>query len=215
MYWSSKQAEPDGYKIGEAIFPALKTGGISSFTRIEGAGDLTASAISARLSEAALSGSSDVTGDLSVISPMAAALSGTGDLAASIQAVSSLAAALSGSGSLSADLSALIPLEAILSGTGSVANTTNLTGLGSLVADLTPFTELSPESLAQAVSNLEIETGYDLKEILRLVSAALAGKLSGGGTSTVTIRDINDTVNRIVATVDANGNRTDVTKDVS
>lgn len=76
-------------------------------------------------------------------------------------------------------------------------------------------TPVSPESLAAAVSSIEIETGYDLKEILRLVSAALAGKVSGAGTSTITIRDVNDTIDRIIATVDSNGNRTDVTKDVT
>lgn len=60
-----------------------------------------------------------------------------------------------------------------------------------------------------------IETGFNLKQILRLIAAATAGKLSGAGTTTISIRDINDTKNRIVATVDANGNRTAVTKDVN
>ena len=45
--------------------------------------------------------------------------------------------------------------------------------------------------------------------------AALVGKLSGAATTTVTIRDVNDTKNRIIATVDADGNRTAVTEDVS
>jgi hypothetical protein len=60
-----------------------------------------------------------------------------------------------------------------------------------------------------------IETGWTLRQALRLVLAALAGKLSGAATTTVTIRDVNDTKNRIVATVDASGNRTAVTKDVT
>jgi hypothetical protein len=45
------------------------------------------------------------------------------------------------------------------------------------------------------------------------MAAALAGKVSGATTSTVTIRDVNDTRNRIVATVDGNGNRTALTLD--
>lgn len=60
-----------------------------------------------------------------------------------------------------------------------------------------------------------IETGFSLRQILRLIAAATSGKLSGAGTSTITIRDINDTKDRIVATVDANGNRSVVTKDVT
>lgn len=75
-------------------------------------------------------------------------------------------------------------------------------------------TPVSPESLAAAVANVEIETGYDLKEVLRLMSAALAGKLSGATGSTVTIRDINDAIDRIVASVDGDGNRTSITYNV-
>jgi hypothetical protein len=59
----------------------------------------------------------------------------------------------------------------------------------------------------------EVETGYDLQESLRIILAAVAGKLSGAATTTVTIRDILDTKNRITATVDADGNRTAVTLD--
>lgn len=60
-----------------------------------------------------------------------------------------------------------------------------------------------------------IETGFSLRQILRLIAAATAGKLSGAGTSTIIIRDINDTKDRIVATVDSNGNRSVVIKDVT
>lgn len=55
-----------------------------------------------------------------------------------------------------------------------------------------------------------IEGSVTAAELLRLISAALAGKISGAGTATVTIRDVNDTEDRIVATVDTNGNRTAV-----
>lgn len=56
-----------------------------------------------------------------------------------------------------------------------------------------------------------IETGYTVRQTLRLVAAALCGKLSGANTTEVTIRDITDAKNRIVATVDADGNRSAVT----
>lgn len=60
-----------------------------------------------------------------------------------------------------------------------------------------------------------IETSRTLRQGLRLILAALAGKLSGAATTTVTIRDTNDGINRIVATVDADGNRSAVTLDAS
>ena len=50
---------------------------------------------------------------------------------------------------------------------------------------------------------------------MKLISAALAGKLAGAATTTITIRDIGDTKDRITATVDADGNRTVVTHDTS
>jgi hypothetical protein len=60
-----------------------------------------------------------------------------------------------------------------------------------------------------------IETGYTPRQVLRLIVAALAGELSGAATTTITLRNITDTKARITATVDADGNRTAVTYDVS
>jgi hypothetical protein len=60
-----------------------------------------------------------------------------------------------------------------------------------------------------------IETNRTMRQALRLMLSALAGKASGLGTTTATFRDTNDGVNRIVATVDADGNRSVVTLDAS
>lgn len=60
-----------------------------------------------------------------------------------------------------------------------------------------------------------VEGAYTLRQIMRLVVSALAAKLSGAATASVTIRDVNDTKDRITATVDADGNRTAVTLDAS
>jgi hypothetical protein len=73
----------------------------------------------------------------------------------------------------------------------------------------------SPGELADAVGDVVVEPGLTVAQALRLLVAANAGKLSGAGTNTITIRDTNDTKNRIVATVDSNGNRTAVTTNVS
>lgn len=58
-----------------------------------------------------------------------------------------------------------------------------------------------------------VETGYTPRQALRLILSALAGKLSGAATATVSIRDVGDTKDRITATVDADGNRSAVTLD--
>ena len=57
--------------------------------------------------------------------------------------------------------------------------------------------------------------GFTRDEAVRIILAAMAGKLSGGGTITISIRAADDSKNRIVATVDANENRTALTLDGS
>lgn len=99
--------------------------------------------------------------------------------------------------------------------TGTATITATRYATGTLAAEITPFTELSPQSLASAVWAEALESGYTAQEIMRVMAAALAGEVSGAGTATVTIRDIADTTNRIVASVDGTGNRTSVTLDAS
>ena len=60
-----------------------------------------------------------------------------------------------------------------------------------------------------------IEGTLDHQEVMRILLASAAGKLSGAGTTDVTIRDSADSKDRISATVDAQGNRTSVTLDPS
>jgi len=48
---------------------------------------------------------------------------------------------------------------------------------------------------------------YTMRQLLTVMSSALAGKVTGGGTTTLTFRGINDASNVIVATVDTSGNR--------
>ena len=55
--------------------------------------------------------------------------------------------------------------------------------------------------------------GYSLESTLKLCLAALAGKLSGAATTTITIRAADDSKARLTATVDADGNRSAVTLD--
>lgn len=58
-----------------------------------------------------------------------------------------------------------------------------------------------------------IEAGYTAEELLRIFAAVLAGKVSGGGTGTETFKGIDDATNRVVADVDSNGNRSNITLD--
>jgi len=74
------------------------------------------------------------------------------------------------------------------------------------------------DSIAAAQLDLAngIEVGLTERQAFRLMAAALAGKLSGAATTTITIRNaVADSKDRIVATVDSDGNRSALTVDVS
>lgn len=72
-------------------------------------------------------------------------------------------------------------------------------------------------TIATAILDLSngVETSLTLKQALRLMVAAAAGKVSGAATNTITFRNIGDSKNRIVATVDAHGNRSAITTDLT
>lgn len=60
-----------------------------------------------------------------------------------------------------------------------------------------------------------VEGSRTVRQYLRGMAAALLAKLSGAATTTVSIRDVDDTKARVTATVDADGNRTAVTLDLT
>lgn len=55
--------------------------------------------------------------------------------------------------------------------------------------------------------------GFTVESSLKLLLAAMAGKVSGAGTTTVTIKAADDSKARITATVDSSGNRSALTLD--
>lgn len=60
-----------------------------------------------------------------------------------------------------------------------------------------------------------VESGITVRELLKLIAAFTGGKLSGAGTTTNTIRNIGDTKDVVVATVDEDGNRSAITLDLT
>ena len=60
-----------------------------------------------------------------------------------------------------------------------------------------------------------VEGTTTLRESVRLSNAALGGKASGLETTSAVFRDLADTKDRLTATVDADGNRTAVTRDLT
>jgi hypothetical protein len=60
-----------------------------------------------------------------------------------------------------------------------------------------------------------VEGSTTVRQLLRAFASALASKVSGAGTTTIVFRDIGDTKDRITATVDASGNRSAITLDLT
>jgi hypothetical protein len=56
-----------------------------------------------------------------------------------------------------------------------------------------------------------VETGLNARQALSIVGAAVAGKLSGAGTATITMAGAGVAAERLAATVDGSGNRSSVT----
>lgn len=94
-----------------------------------------------------------------------------------------------------------------------VATSTQNVVTGDLSSLVVPTANANASALLDLVNG--IETNVTLRHAMRLVLAALAGQLSGAGSETVHIRDVNNTKDRITATVDLNGNRTAVTVDAN
>jgi hypothetical protein len=89
---------------------------------------------------------------------------------------------------------------------GTVANTTNIT---TAALGATEENAIADALLDRANG---IETGLTPRQAVRVICSTTGGKLSGAGTGTETFRNaVADSANRVVATVDASGNRTAIT----
>lgn len=66
-----------------------------------------------------------------------------------------------------------------------------------------------------AVWNSTIEGTVTARESLRLANSANGGLVSGAGSTSVAIRDLANTKNRVVAAVDISGNRSTITLDLA
>jgi hypothetical protein len=141
--------------------------------------------------------------------------------AAAVEAIEDAVAALNDLSAAEAQYAA----DAALAAKGySAARATNLDRLDAAVAsraqagDAMALTAAERLTVANALLDLAdgIEAGLTPRGALRLALAALAGKLSGAGTGTETFRSaVADAKDRIVASVDAQGNRTAVAVDAN
>jgi hypothetical protein len=100
----------------------------------------------------------------------------------------------------------------IADSTAIKAKTDNLPSAPAAVGSAMTLTTGERDAVAAALLDLTngIETGYTLRQAMRIATAVLGGKVSGGP-DTPTFRNIGDTADRVLAVADKDGNRTSVT----
>lgn len=230
-------ADPPGHYIPETYHPPVVAGEMSM--RTDSLGSMTAGLIPTRPMALDMTGSGTLSATAALAIAMALAMTGAGSMALTVEGRLNMSMDLTGSGDMTADMSGFanmaidllgqgdleatiaaygnMELDIVVTGTGlSIANVGDAVWAAVAAANNTAGTMGEKLNDAGSASNPwteVIESGYTAAEILRLIAAAMAGKASGLGGSTATFRDIGDTKDRIVATVDSSGNRTALTLD--
>ena len=208
---------PGGYRGQYAWIQPRKPGALASRNEIEASASLSAAGAMGLNAVAALEGAAffEAVGDL--VLSAAATISGGASVSANVVAALAAAASLAGSGSFTAAVGALAWAVAEIQSHASATFVPYATGDLAASIDVSASAELTAASIADEILDQQmIETGLSVRETLRLCAAALAGKISGADGATITIRNaVADDADRIVATVDANGNRTAITYDLA
>lgn len=232
-----KDGIPSGMRHPYVWVLPVRPGGIASRGDIAGLGGATGNLAGGINTTATLAGIGTITtADAVIIAALSAALAGVGTVTqADITAIviAQIDAALAGTGAVvTSDITALLYTAATLAGAGTIIPPTlealglalaNLTGAGtvsstarapgSMAADISlgASLELSPESVAASVKAALLDTeldGYTVEDIIKLTSAVLLGKSSGGATNPA-FRSMDDLATRVVGEVDGAGNRLD------
>lgn len=149
------------------------------------------------------------------IGGIAMGVQGLGSAAADIKAIAAPAAALAGLATVTGHVTGLKNSPAALSGSGSIA--APIKGRTAIACSVQIGSRPSAEDVAWAVLDTSlVETGLTVRQALKLMTAAMAGKISGADTATVRIRSaVADDKERITAAVDGSGNRTGITVDLT
>jgi hypothetical protein len=236
--FSTALGEPMGYRPPVSWTMALDTGSLivelNGLSALTGSGGATCSIYALTQLQSALTGGGIfIPGALISGYAIVASLSGSGDISSAIAYLSAqMNAAADGQGTLEADLVGIWSMLASLSGSSSFTTLVNaigftdaqLSGAGALLAAFHAKAQISADiavtgellttsNVGAAVWQKLIDGDYSAEEILKILAAVNAGKSTGGGGTTIVFRDVNDTTDRVTATVDGNGNRTAITLD--
>jgi hypothetical protein len=153
--WYAQSAVPDGYRPPYTFNIAQKPGALAFHTYGQGTTSNVAGILAGgKNAVAGLAGTGTISSaPLQLTVNAAATITAGGTLTADVVGKLEAIAALSGSGTLAAPIEAQANLLANLAGSGNMTATVRADG--NIAADILPYTELSPQSLAQAVWTLQ------------------------------------------------------------
>lgn len=184
MQFDKFVCQPNGYRPPYTYVNPRSDGGLASTGRIEGiAGLSSANLAGGRNIETTIVGTGAVDfANLILILEFASSIIGTGQinnaaLAAAVFGVCSI----SGSATVDAYIGATVSALCSMSGTG--VSSADISGLAHLSADLEPFTELSPQALANAVWNA-LKDDYNTSGTM---GEALAGAVGSDTSKLLTV----------------------------
>ena len=166
---------PSAYASPYAWTLPPHSGGMGCNVGISMTSDLTSTLAAGKNLESAISCSGNInSASLALVVSMIASISASGTITnALLVSYLNMSASLAASGDLVGSLTALGKMIASMEATGSMSPTMNATA--NMEADITPFTELSPESLAAAVWNAAASSFN--------ASGTMGNKLNGAGSA--------------------------------
>ena len=212
--WSDKSGIPSGNLAPSSWVLPLKPGGLSSHNSAEGAAVFTGSLAEGRAVAGSFAGSASFAATGQLVVSGAGSFAGVASFSGSIVATRAAVGSFDGVASFSGAVTAKGNMAGTFAGSASFAATRYATG--SLSGSFAPDVTLEAEGFASyLLDSSDVENSLTVRQALRLISAAVGGKVSGGGTTTITFSNaVADDVSRIVATVDSSGNRTAITYDL-
>ncbi len=147
------------------------------------------------------------------VTTIACMIYGFGTLTPTMESRETVAVTVAGEGTVTPEVNEGVNIVATVSGEGTL--TPDMQTRENIEITIDAGARPSAFDIAQELLGTAADGTMTIGQAFKIMLSALVGKVSGAGTSTITFRDVDDTKNRIVATVDGNGNRTSVTKDVS
>lgn len=206
-------ARPDGYGGTGWALPT-RAGALSAVNNSNGVASWSGSIAAGRNIAATFAGVAAFTGTGALVVSGSGSFAGVAAWSGNVIAALAASGTFAGIAAFAGTVLAKGNIAASFTGVGSFSATRYATG--SMSGSFAPPVTLEAQGFSSYLLDSEdVETGLTLRQALRLVTAATAGKISGGGTSTITIRNaVVDGVDRITAEVDSAGNRTSITYDL-